>query len=116
MVDTYGLDRARELLFPKLRGTPEFPSDATSGRGVLQPYDNDLAYHCQLVRAAIEQYRDEAITPPPYYARRIAIILRKAKAYQLEASFLAQCVKFYGDPAFAERRAKALALAAKRRE
>lgn len=68
----------------------------------LRAIDNDLHQHVKIVDDAFTVYLKTAEPPAPYYAMRIAIILRKAKMKPLEKQFLkAWCRHF----AHMERRA-----------
>lgn len=74
--------------------------EATGGRGViiqtrdeaefrehLRSTDNDLAAQLRVVREGLEDYFSKGEFPAPYYWYRVAVILRKAKEYDLEARF-----------------------------
>ena len=54
----------------------------------LRLIDNDLAEQARIVLEGVENYFKCGEMPAPYYAWRIGVILRKAKAYSLEADFL----------------------------
>lgn len=75
--------------------------EATGHRGMVDPsggeeefrrrlrlIENDLCEQIKIVRDGVKHYYGSGIYPAPYYAWRIAIILRKAKAYSLELRFL----------------------------
>ncbi|MBK1695784.1 hypothetical protein [Rhodovibrio salinarum] len=75
--------------------------EATGHRGMVDPsggeeefrqrlrsIDNNLSEHIEIVRDGVTHYYESGMYPAPYYAWRIAIILRKAKAYSLELRFL----------------------------
>lgn len=54
----------------------------------LRSIDNDLARQVEIVSDGVAQYFVSGAFPPPHYAWRVAVILRGAKQYELEAGFL----------------------------
>lgn len=111
--------RAREVRFSATQKGVFQASSQETFRAELREIDNDLHAQIRLVLDGIENYEQNGLTPPPYYPWRIAIILRKAKEYRLEAEFLdAFSAKFPGGKGgkfqdIAERAKKARALAEK---
>lgn len=71
----------------------------------IHKLDSDLAANVTIVSETFDHFYQVGTLPPPYYPWRIAVILRKAKETELEASFLrAWCRHFptgngkrYGD-------------------
>lgn len=57
-------------------------------RNHLRSIDNNLEAQVKIVSEGVEHYFKHGEMPPPYYAWRIAVILRKHKQYGLEADFL----------------------------
>lgn len=86
-------------------------------RAHLRVIDNDLAAQVNIVSEGTDHYFRHGEAPPPYYAWRIAVILRKHKRYDLEAEFLEAFSKHFRKElggryaAIAERAPKARRLA-----
>jgi hypothetical protein len=57
-------------------------------RAKLRSVDNNLREQIRIVREGVEDYFRTGMMPAPYYAWRVAVILRKAKEFELEADFL----------------------------
>ncbi len=55
----------------------------------LRMTDNDLVWQCETVSAAFRRYQRTGETPAPYFALRVAIVLRKAREHARERKFLA---------------------------
>lgn len=56
---------------------------------------NDLSKLIKLVHVFLDDWFEKGEYPPPYYATRIAILLRKAKRKDLEISFLKSYCKHF---------------------
>ena len=54
----------------------------------IQDTNNNLEWQCATVSVAFDRYERIAETPAPYFAWRIAVILRKAKDSERELAFL----------------------------
>ena len=61
--------------------------DETEFKNHLHRIDNDLLAQIAIVREGVDHYFNSGEFPPPYYAWRIGIILRKKKLYDLESRF-----------------------------
>lgn len=85
----------------RMTGTGETYGEATQSRGMagaarsedefrekLRSIDNDLGEQIRIVQEGVEDYFTTGMMPAPYYAWRVAVILRKAKEFELEAEFL----------------------------
>ncbi len=70
------------------RGTVDTTGSEEEFRERLRSVDNNLAEQTRIVREGVEDYFKTGMMPAPYYAWRIAVILRKAKELELEADFL----------------------------
>lgn len=66
-------------------------------RARLKTIDNDLAEMIKIVHEGVLHYFENGEYPAPYYAWRIAVILRKNKFYQQEECFLTAFNKFFHD-------------------
>ena len=87
--------RADELLQGKTvgeihnyRGVGFNTRDQDKAKEQLREIDNDLDAQIRIVAEGVQHYYDAGVYPPPYYPWRIAVMLRKAKEYELEAQFL----------------------------
>ena len=69
-------------------GTAVTSMDYDEFRRHLRSIDNDLATHVGIVAEGVHHYFEHGEIPAPYYAWRIAVILRKANLVTLEADFL----------------------------
>lgn len=80
-------------------GTAMATRDDAEFRVRLRAIDNDLDAQIGIVRDGVLHYFKNGEFPPPYYAWRVAIILRSQRRFQLEADFLrAFCRHFSGGP------------------
>ena len=66
-------------------------------RAFLRSVDNDLAEQVRIVSGIVSQFYSTGLQPAPYYAERIAIILRKGRQWDLESKFLEQWVRLFRD-------------------
>lgn len=66
-------------------------------RAELKSIDNNLSAQIDIVNEALDNWFAKGVTPPPYYAWRIAIILSKAKRLDDEKQFLAAWCRHFGD-------------------
>ena len=85
-------------LYGEVSGSPNaalFTPDEVEFRERLRTIDNNLAEQVEIVAAAVNFYFRHGEIPAPYYAWRIAVILRKRKEYQREADFLAGFAKHF---------------------
>lgn len=93
--------------------------DEAEFRSHLRAIDNDLEAQVRIVSEGVEHHFKHGEVPPPYYAWRIAVILRKHNQYGLEADFLECFAKHFCNGlgaryiAIAERAPKARRLAEK---
>jgi hypothetical protein len=69
-------------------GTAVTTTDETEFRKRLREIDDDLAEQVRIVTEGVSHYFENGEYPAPYYAWRIAVILRKTKEYELEREFL----------------------------
>jgi hypothetical protein len=69
-------------------GTAVTTTDEAEFRKHLRAIDNDLLEQARIVTEGVHHYFENGEYPAPYYAWRIAVVLRKAKQYQLELEFL----------------------------
>ncbi len=80
--------------YGEVTGAPGMPKgllnvrDEAERRAFLRAIDNDLSEQVKLVREGVSHYFTNGEAPPPYYAWRVAVILRRGKEYALEADFL----------------------------
>ncbi len=108
------------------KGTAELvpPSQPESylfakGGGGVKAVDNDFSALIKIVRSGVEVYAKTGTYPAPYYAWRIAVLLRKQKRTDLEARFLRAYSAKFSDglgskyKQLAERAKKAALLARK---
>ncbi|BFT30206.1 hypothetical protein D210916BOD24_13820 [Alteromonas sp. D210916BOD_24] len=90
----------REKIFEKMLNSGETYGEATGAPGMvsstknedefkdqLNEIDNNLLEQVRIVSEGVHHYFKTGEIPPPYYAWRIAVILRKIKEYELEARF-----------------------------
>ena len=102
-------------------GTAVETRDEKEFKEHLRSIDNDLSEQVRIVREGVDHYFANGEVPAPYYAWRIAVILRKAKEYELEADFLEGFARHFGDcvgaryTAIVERACKARQRASSRR-
>lgn len=79
-------------------GMPDFLAlPEAEMRSELRAIDNDLSEQVSIVDRSFVAYLERGEIPAPYYAWRIAIILRRAKRSDLEERFLAAWCKHFGD-------------------
>ncbi|MDA8022640.1 MAG: hypothetical protein MPK05_06620, partial [Gammaproteobacteria bacterium] len=78
-------------------GTAINTSDEEEFRAHLKRVDNDLEEMIRIVREGVAHYFENGEYPAPYYAWRIAIILRKHKMHQEEADFLEAFSRLFSD-------------------
>lgn len=78
-------------------GTEIHTTDETEFRQHLRSIDNNLKEQVRIVTEGIYNYFANGVEAAPYYAWRIAIILRKAKLVTLEADFLEAFSKLFQD-------------------
>lgn len=69
-------------------GTAIKTTNEAEFRAHLKATDNNLAEQSRIVAEGVRHYFENGENPAPYYAWRVAIILRKEKLYALEADFL----------------------------
>ncbi len=69
-------------------GTAITTTDSVEFRKNLQSIDNDLVEQVRIVTEGVNHYFAHGEFPAPYYAWRIAVILRKLKEVKLESDFL----------------------------
>ena len=63
------------------RGMVNPSGDDKKFRQRLRSTDNDFSQQIEIVRDGVTHYHEDGIYPAPFYAWRITIIVRKAKAY-----------------------------------
>jgi hypothetical protein len=74
----------------KASSGPSFLSlDEKSFQAHMRMIDNDLGEQTSIVSKAFAGYLEIGEMPAPYYAWRIAVILRRAKMLEIERRFLA---------------------------
>lgn len=61
----------------------------------MKKADNDLGQQVSIVQESVDFWLKSGITPAPYYAYRIAVILRKVKRKDLEKDFLAAWTRHF---------------------
>lgn len=64
-------------------------------RAHMRRIDNDLTEQVRIVTEIVDGWFDHGAFPPPYYANRIAVILRKEKRFDLERDFIAAYVRHF---------------------
>ncbi len=64
-------------------------------KAFMKKADNDLAQQVSIVRDSFDFWLKSGMTPAPYYAYRIAVILSKAKRKDLEKEFLAAWTRHF---------------------
>jgi hypothetical protein len=102
-----------------MQGMPEFASMGPDVHGFMRDVADNLRWHLDYTARGVAAFFTEGWQPAPHYPRRVAIILRKAKRWDLEADFCeAYAEHFYdaatdADPWCIERAAKARKLDAK---
>ena len=101
------------MMPPMAPGTANFPPGTTDPREALRPIDNDLAAMVSIAEQGVAHYFAAGIRPAPYYHRRILIILRKAKRWDIEADYAAAFHRHAGDAWSLEREHKARSLIAR---
>lgn len=62
----------------------------------LKNTDQDLEWQCGIVRENFLKYTETGDRPPPYFAWRIAVILRKTKEHEREKAFLIAYCRHFG--------------------
>jgi hypothetical protein len=72
-----------------------YNQDESAFRGFLKSVNQDLEWQCNTVEFSFERYCKQGETPAPYFAMRIAILLRKAKEFEREKNFLAAWCKHF---------------------
>ena len=65
-------------------------------RSELKGVDNNLARQIEIVHEALDGWFTKGVSPAPYYAWRIAIILSKSKRKNEEGLFLAAWCRHFG--------------------
>ena len=70
--------------------------DEQAFRAELKSVDSDLGRQIEIVDEALDGWFKNGVTPAPYYAWRIAVILSKDKRKDEEATFLAAWCKHFG--------------------
>lgn len=104
--DLRSLKDRRSELFLKFISTGQTYNEVSGGpgflslpepemRAYLKSIDNDLAKQASIVDESFTAYLDRGEIPAPYYAWRIAIILRRAGCERLELRFLAAWCKHF---------------------
>ena len=68
---------------------PMYDQDRASFDRMIREMDNDLDWQCQTVSDAFSQFQRNGQPPAPYFAMRIAILLRKQGDTAKEKEFLA---------------------------
>lgn len=88
-----------DLTYGQASGAPDFLNqDEESFRTFMKQVDQDLAWQCETVTAAFEQFLKTGEIPAPHYPMRVAILLRKAKDLIREKQFLAAWCKHFPPP------------------
>ena len=83
---------------PPMQAEPKFfTDDLAEFRAFIRKIDNDLAEQVRIVAANVAHHYRTGMDIPPYFVRRIAVILRKAKQWDLEVSFLDEWVRLFCD-------------------
>lgn len=72
--------------------------DEPAFREALKDTSNDLAAQVDRVERFVARWLEVGELPAPYYADRIAVILRKAKDFEMEQRFLAAYLKLFWTP------------------
>jgi hypothetical protein len=72
-----------------------FNQSEVAFRAFLKDVDNDLGWQCDTVSAAFERYLKIGEVPAPHFPMRVAVLLRKAKSFERERSFLAAWCKHF---------------------
>jgi hypothetical protein len=96
---------ALEKAFPKMalgqtygqamQGLPILNQDEAAFRAELKSIDGNLQRQIQIVNEALDGWFGKGVSPAPYYAWRIAVILGKVKRKEEEREFLsAWCLHF----------------------
>lgn len=75
---------------PTSDGLEHFSLPEAEMRDYMRRADNDLTEQCKIIQRMLDVWFSEGMPPAPYYARRIAVILRKAKRKDLDAEFTAE--------------------------
>lgn len=63
----------------------------------MRAIDNDLAQQVHIAASNVAHFLASGISAPPHFPKRIAVILRKARQYGLEVSFLTEYVRLFCD-------------------
>jgi hypothetical protein len=69
-------------------GMAPYSADLKQFNASLRSIDNNLREQLRIVTEGVEHYFCNGEYPPPYYAWRISVILRKLKLLALELAFL----------------------------
>ena|SRR5713226_4641347 len=69
-------------------GMAPYSTDQKVFKAGVKSIDNNLREQIRIVAEGVEHYFQNGEYPPPYYAWRIAVILRKSKLLTLELEFL----------------------------
>lgn len=69
-------------------GMAHYSPDLKVFKAGVKSIDNNLRAQLRIVAEGVEHYFQNGEYPPPYYAWRIAVILRKSKLLALELEFL----------------------------
>jgi hypothetical protein len=69
-------------------GMAPYSTDEKVFKAGVKSIDNNLGEQLRIVAEGVEHYFQNGEYPPPYYAWRIAVILRKSKLLTLELEFL----------------------------
>jgi hypothetical protein len=69
-------------------GMAPYSPDLKVFKAGVKSIDNNLREQLRIVVEGVEHYFQNGEYPPPYYAWRIAVILRKSKLLALELEFL----------------------------
>lgn len=65
-------------------------------RAHIRSIEHDIGAQVRIVAEACRGWFEKGETPPPYYAWRVAILLRKEKANHLEREFLQAWCRHFG--------------------
>lgn len=74
---------------------PILNKEQASFKNELKAIDNDLSSHLDIIEHYLPAWFSAGEFPPPYYAMRIAIILRKSKQFDREKQFLIAYLKHF---------------------
>ncbi|APP85443.1 hypothetical protein LYZ90_09395 [Xanthomonas hortorum pv. vitians] len=69
-------------------GTAMVTRDHAEFVAYMRSISDDLAAQIKIVKEGVEHYLRHGDSPPPAYAWRVAVILRKRKIFSVEADFL----------------------------